>query len=209
MIFHKVPDSQFHLTQEKTMKRRTFALTIATAAMPSAFLTALPAHAQGSKGYKEIQPPVPVDTPAGQIEVIEFFSYICPFCKNFEPTFEAWVKTVPKDVTVRRVHVGWNMDGMPGEPLQRIYYSLEALGQADALQTKVYTALQTEHKHLEQRDVLFAWVAQQGIDRPKFEQAYQSFGVANQIQRANRTTDAYKIEGTPSLGIGGRFSVDS
>ncbi|MDR0479414.1 MAG: thiol:disulfide interchange protein DsbA/DsbL [Burkholderiaceae bacterium] len=192
------------------MKRRTFALAAALAAAPPAsFLSALPAHAPtGAKNYKELKPPVLMDTPAGQIEVIEFFSYVCPFCKKFEPTFEAWIKTVPKDVAVRRVHVGWNLDGLQGEPLQRIYYSLEALGQVDALQAKVYTALQDQHIRLNQTDVLFAWVAMQGVDRTKFEQAYKSFGVANQIQRANLATDAYRIEGTPGMGVGGRFSTD-
>jgi thiol:disulfide interchange protein DsbA len=196
------------------MKRRTFALTAAAAAMPASLLTALSARAQtqaqaqAGKTYKELNPSVPTDAPAGQIEVIEFFSYICPFCRKFEPAFEAWIKTVPKDVAVRRVHVGWNMDGMKGGPLQRIYYSLEVLGQVNALQTKVYDALQAQNIRLNQPDVLFAWVAQHGIDRAKFEQAYQSFGVANQIQRADRATDAYKIDGTPGMGVGGRFSTD-
>lgn len=190
------------------MKRRTFALAAATAAMPASFLAALPASAQAGKTYKEIKPPVSMDTPAGKIEVIEFFSYICPYCKKFEPDFETWIKTVPKDVAVRHVHVGWNMDGMQGEPLQRIYYSLEALGQVDALQAKVYDALQAKDIRLNQPDVLFAWVAQQGVDRARFEQAYKSFGVANQVQRANRATEAYQIEGTPGMGIGGRFSTD-
>lgn len=190
------------------MKRRTFTLA-AAAALPASFLAALPAGAQsGSKPYREINPPIPVDTPPGQIEIIEFFSYVCPYCKRFEPAFEAWLKTTPKDVTVQRVHVGWNMDGFMGEPLQRIYYSLQALGQVDALQAKVFTALQTEHKHFEQSSVAFDWVAQQGVDRAKFEQAYNSFGVANQIQRAKRITDAYQIESTPSIGIAGRFVTD-
>jgi thiol:disulfide interchange protein DsbA len=190
------------------MKRRTFALAAAAAVMPASFLTALPARAQAGKTYKELKTPVLMDTPAGQIEVIEFFSYVCPFCRKFEPDFEAWLKTVPKDVAVRRVHVGWNMDGAQGEPLQRIYYSLEALGQVDALQAKVFDAIQTQNIRLTQPDVLFAWVARQGVDRAKFEQAYKSFGVANQIQRANRATDAYQIEGTPGMGVGGRFSTD-
>ena len=191
------------------MKRRTFTLAAATAAIPASLLATLPVRAQsGKQSYKEIKPPAPVDTPAGRIEVLEFFSYVCPFCKNFEPPFEAWIKTAPKDVAVRRVHVGWNMDGMMGEPLQRIYYSLEALGLVDALQSKVFSAIQTEKKRLEQPDVLFAWAAQQGVDRAKFEQAYKSFGVANQIQRANRITNAYQIEGTPGMGVGGRFSTD-
>jgi len=188
------------------MKRRTFALVAATAVMPPSLLAALPARAQAGKDYKEIKPPVSVDTPAGQIEVIEFFSYGCSHCKDFEPTFAAWAKAVPKDVVVRHVHVGWDKGF---EPLQRLYYSLEALGQVNALQAKVYTALQTERKRLDQPDVLFAWIAQQGVDRAKFEQAYKSFGVANQIQRAIVAQNAYQIEGTPGIGVGGRFSTDS
>jgi thiol:disulfide interchange protein DsbA len=194
------------MQEQKLMKRRTFVLTAATAALPASLLTALPVRAQDSKGYRELKPPVPVDTPTGQIEVIEFFSYGCSHCKDFEPAFEAWAKAVPKDVVVRHVHVGWDKQF---EPLQRLYYSLEALGKVDAVQAKVYTALQTEHKRLDQPDVLFPWIAQQGVDRAKFEQAYKSFGVANQIQRATGIQNAYQIEGTPGLGIGGRFSTDS
>jgi len=188
------------------MKRRTFVLTAATAALPASLLTALPVQAQDDKGYKELKPSVPVDVPAGQIEVIEFFSYGCSHCKDFEPIFEAWTKTVPKDVVVRHVHVGWDKQL---EPLQRLYYALETLGKVDALQAKVYAALQTERKSLDQPDVLFPWIAQQGVDRAKFEQAYKSFGVANQVQRAISAQNAYQIEGTPGMGIGGRFSTDS
>jgi thiol:disulfide interchange protein DsbA len=189
------------------MKRRTFALAAAAAALPASFLAALPARAQsGNRGYKELKPPVPVDTPAGKIEVIEFFSYGCSHCMDFEPTFEAWIKTVPSDVAVRRVHVGW---GQQFEPLQRLYYALEALGQVDKLQTKAFAALQTQRRRLDQPDVALAWAAEQGVDRAKFQQAYNSFGVANQIKRANRTQDAYQIEGTPGMGIGGRYSTDA
>jgi thiol:disulfide interchange protein DsbA len=189
------------------MKRRTFALAAAAAAMPASFL-ALPARAQAGKNYKELNPAVPVNTAAGQVEVIEFFSYICPFCKAFEPDFEAWIKTAPKDVVVRRIHVGWDLDGKPGAPLQRIYFALAALGQVDALQAKVFAAVQDQHKPLDQPEALFAWVAQQGVNRAKFEQAYKSFGVDNQMRRANSAQDAYQIEGTPGMGVGGRFSTD-
>ena len=190
------------------MKRRTFALTAAAAALPASLLTAWPARAQGAKSYREINPAVDVEAPAGQVEVVEFFSYACPYCKQFEPMLEDWLKTAPKYVTLRRVHVGWNMDGFMAAPLQRIYYALLALGKVDAMQSKVFDALQTEHRHLEQTDVLFPWIATQGIDRAKFEQAYNSFGVANQVQRAATVTNAYQIESTPSMGVAGRFATD-
>ena len=189
------------------MQRRTFALAAASA-LPASFLAALPARAQGEKAYKEVKPPVPVDTPPGQVLVIEFFSYACPYCKNFEPTLEAWAKTMPKHAVLQRVHVGWNMDGFQAAPLQRIYYALEQLGQVDAMQSKVFNALQTEHKHLEKPDVVFDWIAQQGMDRAKFTDAYNSFSVASRIQRASQITEAYQVESTPSIGIAGRYVTD-
>ncbi|MCB2037567.1 MAG: DsbA family protein, partial [Ottowia sp.] len=55
---------------------------------------------------------------------------------------------------------------------------------------------------------LFDWVAKQGLDRAKFEEIYKSFGVANKVRRAVQLQDAYKVEGTPALGIAGRYYTD-
>lgn len=181
------------------MKRREFALAAA------AMLPGLPVLAQSGKGYVELKQRAPVEVPAGQIEVIEFFSYGCSHCRNFEPVFSAWKKSAPKDVVVRLVHVGFQSSF---EPLQRIYYALEALGKVDALQGKVFDALQVEHKRLDKPEVLFPWIAEQGVDRAKFEEAYKSFGVASKLRRAVQLQDAYGVEGTPALGIAGRYYTD-
>lgn len=185
------------------MKRREFALGSALVALPG--MLALPAWAQSGKGYAELKERAPVEAPAGQVEVVEFFSYGCSHCKNFEPMFSAWKKSAPKDVAVRMVHVGFQSSF---EPLQRIYYALEALGQVDALHAKVFDALQAQRKRLNQPDVLFPWIAEQGVDRAKFEEAYKSFGVATKLRRAVQLQEAYQVEGTPALGVAGRYYTD-
>ena len=186
------------------MKRREFTLAAAAAALPG--LLALPAHAQSGKGYIELSPRAPVDAPAGQIEVVEFFSYGCPHCMHFEPIMDAWVKTLPKDVAFRRVHVGFQSSF---EPLQKIFYSLEAMGQVNAaMQNKVFKALQEERIRLDKPEVLFPWIAKQGIDQAKFKAQYKGFGVATQIRKAKALQDAYKVEGTPALGVAGRYYTD-
>ncbi|MBK6869022.1 MAG: thiol:disulfide interchange protein DsbA/DsbL [Burkholderiales bacterium] len=184
------------------MKRRQFTLAAAAAATPG--LLALPAWAQ-SKGYAELKERAPVEAPAGQVEVVEFFSYGCSHCRNFEPTFNAWKKAAPKDVAVRMVHVGFQSSF---EPLQRIYYALETLGQVDAVHAKVFEALQAQRKRLDKPEVLFPWIAEQGVDRAKFEEAYKSFGVATKLRRAVQLQEAYQVEGTPALGIAGRYYTD-
>lgn len=183
------------------MKRRQFAL--AAAALPG--LLALPsAHAQ-SKGYLTLERTAPVDAPAGKIEVIEFFSYSCPHCMHFEPIFENWRKGVARDVTVHQVHVGFNKGF---EPLQRIYYALEAMGQLGAMQAKVFDAMQNQRKRLDKSDVLMPWIAEQGLDRAKFEETYKSFGVDSKLRRAVQLQEAYQVQATPSMGIAGRFYTD-
>src|SRR5476651_2725358 len=52
--------------------------------------------------YKRLSNAQPVET-GNKIEVIEFFSFACPHCKNFEPTLQGWFKTLPADVQFRRV----------------------------------------------------------------------------------------------------------
>ena len=95
------------------------------------------------------------------------------------------------------------------EPLQRIYYALEAMGLADQpVHMKVFQALQTERKRLDKPDVLLPWIAEQGVDRAKFEATYKSFGVANKLRRAVQLQEAYHVEGTPALGIAGRYYTD-
>ena len=75
------------------MKRREFTLGAAAAALPG--LLSQPAHAQSGKGYTELGRRAPVEAPPGQVEVVEFFSYGCVHCKNFEPMFGAWKKAAP------------------------------------------------------------------------------------------------------------------
>lgn len=195
------------------MKRRDFSL-LGLGAVAVVGGTAVPllsaqaqtgAAAQAGRDYKALSKPAPVEAPKGKIEVLEFFSYGCSHCKDFEPMFERWFAALPKDVVVQRVHVGFNKSF---EPLQRIFYALEALGQVGALHAKVFTALQTERKALNQESVLFDWVASQGVDRAKFADAYKSFGVASKVRRANQLQEAYKVEGTPALGVAGRAYID-
>ena len=185
------------------MKRREFALSATALAAPA--LISLPAHAQSGKGYVELKSRAPVNAPAGQVEVVEFFSYGCVHCMHFEPIFAAWKKAAPKDVSVRLEHVGFNSSF---EPLQRIYYALESMGKVDEVHAKVFDALQVKKIRLDKPDVLFPWIAEQGLDRAKFEAAYKSFGVASKIRQVTQLQDAYKVEGTPALGIAGRYYTD-
>ena len=146
-----------------------------------------------------------VEAPAGKIEVVEFFWYNCPHCNQFEPTLDAWVKTVAKDVSVRRVPVAFRDNFVPQ---QRMFYALEAMGVLEKLHAKIFTAIHGEKIVLDKSEVIADWVAKQGVDKAKFLEQYNSFSVSTKATKATQLQNAYKLEGVPALGIAGRFYTD-
>src|SRR4029453_13726029 len=67
--------------------------------LPAIAQTAAP---QEGRDYARLANPVPVET-GKKIEVIEFFSYGCPHCGEFEPLLQGWLKTMPADVQFPRI----------------------------------------------------------------------------------------------------------
>ncbi len=194
------------------INRRHFTITAATlAGLPFAgFTGALHAQAaapKAGKDYLVLGKPVATEAPAGKVEVIEFFSYNCPHCAEFEPTLEAWQKKLPQNVAF--AHVPVPFVGSDVEAKQRFYYTLAAMGKVDAMQAKIFKAIHEERQNLVGDQAILAWVAKQpDLDAKKFESLFNSFTVVTKAKRASQLTDAYKVSGVPAFGVAGRFYVD-
>jgi thiol:disulfide interchange protein DsbA len=50
--------------------------------------------------------------------------------------------------------------------------------------------------------------SQPGIDKTKVADVYNSFSVVGKAKRATQLTEAFKLEGVPALGIGGKYLTD-
>ena len=151
--------------------------------------------------YKTLPAAQPTE-PKGKIEVVEFFSYKCPHCNAFEPSMDAWIKKAPADVVVKHVPAKITDSWVPA---QRLYYALEGLGKANELHSKVYYAIHIEKQQFENREQIADWAEKQGIDRKKFLDMYNSFSVETKVNQANKLAISYKIDGVPTLVVGGRY----
>ena len=193
------------------MNRRDFS-ALSASMLVAAQATWPLAQAQAAKpeagtDYLVLDKRAGVEAPAGKIEVIEFFWYDCPHCNSFEPTLEAWIKRASKDVSVRRVPVGFRDDFVP---LQRLFYALESMDLLEKLHPKVFAAIHADKqlgKGAKGAEIA-EWVAKQGVDKTKFVEQYNSFTVATKAGRATQLQNAYKVEGVPAMGVAGRFYTD-
>jgi thiol:disulfide interchange protein DsbA len=160
------------------------------------------AHAEG---VKELSPPQPT-LPAGQIEVIEFFSYGCPHCSNFEPLLVKWRAQQKPDVVVKKVPVSFGRAEWAA--LGRLYITLSALGQADNLTPAVFEAVHKDRIRLEDEKVRNDWLAKKGVDVKKFNDTWRSFSVDAQYKRAEQMSVSYKVMSVPNLVVAGTYLVE-
>lgn len=188
------------------MKRRQFTIQLTGTAAAWALSPAVSAQGGPVEGthYVRLQQPAAVGPlPAGKkVEVVEFFWYECPACNAFEPLLEPWAGRLPADVAFRRVPVGFTARH---QVAQKLFYALEEMGQLSVLHRRVFTAVHGQGQRLTSEADAAALVAALGVDKAKFTDMYKSFQVNTKCTKARQLSDAYKIDGVPSLGIHGRY----
>jgi len=183
--------------------RRNFVSSIF--ALGAALTVATPSLAQTvGKDYTLISPSQPTDD-AAKIEVVEFFSYGCPHCADFNPLVTAWAAKLPADVVFKKVPITFGRGAW--ESIARLYYTLEITGDLARLESDIFRAIHTERVNLFEASALTEWVVKKGVDQKKFTDTFKSFGVMSKVKRGDQMAGAFKIQGVPALAVDGKFMV--
>ena len=153
--------------------------------------------------YVVLKPELPVDA-QGKIEVIEFFWYGCPHCYGLEPLIETWLKKLPPDAAFRRIPAVFNERWAKDAA---IFYALEASGQLERLHRPLFDAIHGDALKTDNGAALGQWLTKNGVDTKKFDEVGRSFGVQSKVRRAAQLSAAYRIDGTPSMAVHGRYLV--
>jgi len=178
--------------------------TLAIAAIAVLFSAAPNAAPVAGSDYQPINPPQPTSDPS-KIVVTEFFSYQCPHCFRFAKPYEDWIAKLPSDVKAERVavsigHAAW-------EPASQAFYALSAMQRVPAIDDAFFGAIHRQHLQLDTEAAITQWAGRQGIDQAAFTQAYRSFSVKLNTQRAEDLARSYRLPSVPTLAIDGKYLV--
>ena len=154
------------------------------------------------QSYRSITPQA---TAAGdKIEVIDFFWYGCPYCYQLLPLMVEWEKSKPADVVMRRIPAVLRQEWVPEAHL---YYTLEVLGAADRLHVKVFDAFHRDRLQATDTEACGKWAEANGIERAKWDEAYNAKEVRDNVVRAVELGRDYDVRGTPVLIVDGRYQT--
>ena len=189
--------------------RTTIRVALAAAALFALSSTTLSGTAsaavEAGRDYAPLHQPQKPEVPANQTEVIEFFSFACPHCYEFNRQLLAWAGKLPAHVTFRQVPVGFDKPGWV--PLARAAYAIQATGDFARLETPLFDAIHKEHQRLFDETSLTAWAAAHGVPADKFKQAFNSFNVSTRASHAEQLSRDYSVNGVPHLVVAGKYEV--
>ncbi|MFD2366121.1 thiol:disulfide interchange protein DsbA/DsbL [Pseudoduganella sp. GCM10020061] len=181
---------------------RSLRFVVAAAGMAVATAFASPTSPKVGVEYVELAQPVPAQTVGKKVEVIEFFMYHCPACNSLEPLIAGWAKRQGDNIHFRRVHMPATG---PNDPEAHLHLTLEAMGLSEQMSARVFHAMHVQRVRLNREEVIFEWIAKQGIDTKKFKEYWNSFGVKTKLRRVPQVLNAYKVESVPTVIIDGRY----
>jgi thiol:disulfide interchange protein DsbA len=161
------------------------------------------ARAEFTEGRQYMQVPFPTAVETGnKVEVREIFWYGCPHCYVLEPGLTRWLKKLPTSAQFVRTPATasprWAIHA-------QAYYAFEALGAMEKLHGAFFKAAQEQPGAFNDENAIADFVARYGIDRKKFTEAFNSFGVRLKLEKAKQVNQDLNINSVPTMVVDGKY----
>lgn len=162
---------------------------------------------QAAPQFKEgVNYDVVKQSPTPKPEVLEFFSYFCPHCYQFEPIMADVKKSLPEGVEFKRNPVAFLGREM-GPELQRAYAVALLLGVEESFSAEAFKRIQVERNPPKDRAEVKAMFESLGVKGADFDGSIDSFAVTGLVSQYDHNTEGFNIRGVPSTLINGKYLV--
>ncbi|HYM36743.1 MAG TPA: thiol:disulfide interchange protein DsbA/DsbL, partial [Steroidobacteraceae bacterium] len=170
--------------------------------------------------YFAVRPAQRTNVAAGKIEVLEIFSYGCPYCYQLNPTIAKLKASLPKQAEMCYLPASF----IPSEDwpmFQQAFYAADALGIMDKTHDAMFDAIWKTGKlaivdfktnrlvrpapTIEDAASFYSRTTK--IDKGKFIATAKSFSVAAKMTRADQLIKVYGVHETPTLIVNGKYRL--
>jgi thiol:disulfide interchange protein DsbA len=144
-------------------------------------------------------------------EVIEFFSFWCSHCFNFEPIVKDIKSKLADDVEFKKVHV--NFMGVTSSDVQddatKAMMVAKSLQKSDALNQAIFKYIHVSGSPITGLQDLKNIFVINGIGSDEFDKMIASFGVNSMLKMNNKLIQQYRehINSVPNFIVNGKYQA--
>ena len=139
------------------------------------------------------------------VEIVEYFSYACIHCRNFDAVIEDWKTTLPAGVRFRRAHVGYSSEIAL---LARSHYALEHHGALERNHTRLFRAIHDRGTRFQSAESIADYVDGFGIERDVFLNTVNGRRISEIAIADDRRWKEYGLSGVPALVVADNYVIN-
>jgi thiol:disulfide interchange protein DsbA len=174
---------------------------LALVGMMMAFSATAAQYSDGTQ-YVTLDKPV-----TGEPQVLEFFSFYCPHCYQFEEVYhvsDAVKKALPKGTKMTKYHVEFL--GPLGKQLTQAWAVALALGVEDKITAPMFEAVQKTQTVQTPDDIRNVFI-KAGVKAEDYDAALNSFVVKSLVVQQEKAADDLQLRGVPAVFVNGKYMV--
>ncbi|MBL4631746.1 MAG: thiol:disulfide interchange protein DsbA/DsbL [Paraglaciecola sp.] len=144
-------------------------------------------------------------------EILEFFSFWCPHCFQFEPIVKNIKSKIAGDVEFKKVHV--NFMGFASKQVQdnatRAMMVAKALKKSDVLNQAIFKYIHVARSSITSLKDLKNIFIVNGVEPEDFDKMASSFGVNSMLKLNNKAVEQYRkhVKSVPSFIVNGKYQA--
>jgi thiol:disulfide interchange protein DsbA len=156
------------------------------------------------KQYTVINPPIPTQVAAGQVEVTELFWYGCPHCYALEPTINKFLADKPANVVFQRIPATLSPRWVFHAKLYYVGKMLDPTG-AQNVHGKIFESLQKQHRRIDTDEALVRFFTELGYAPDKINGALQSMEMNAMLAHSTDIGTQSKADSVPVVIVNGKY----
>ncbi|WP_404273383.1 thiol:disulfide interchange protein DsbA [Yersinia similis] len=154
------------------------------------------------KQYLTLNKPV-----TGEPQVLEFFSFYCPHCYQFEEVYQvpkAVKKAIPEGTKMTRYHVEFL--GPLGKQLTQAWAVAMALGVEEKITPLMFEGVQKTQTVQTPGDIRNVFI-KAGISGEDYDAALNSFVVKSLVAQQQKAAEDLQLRGVPAMFVNGKYMI--
>ncbi len=163
---------------------------------------------QFTDGQQYVSLPKPV---AGEPQALEFFSFFCPHCYQFERLYhisDAVKKNLPADTEVTKYHVDF-LGGDFGPVVTHAWAVALALGVEDKVTAPIFDGIQKKQTITDAASLRAAFISSAGVTSEQYDAAWNSFAVKALVAQQEKAAADVDLRGVPAMFVNGKYMVNN
>ncbi|OVZ88459.1 thiol:disulfide interchange protein DsbA [Yersinia alsatica] len=174
---------------------------LALVGMVMAFSASAAQFTDGTQ-YQTLNKPV-----TGEPQVLEFFSFYCPHCYQFEEVYhvpQTVKKALPEGVKMTRYHVEFL--GPLGKELTQAWAVAMALGVEEKVTPLMFEGVQKTQTVQTPDDIRNVFI-KAGVSGEDYDAALNSFVVKSLVVQQQKAAEDLQLRGVPAMFVNGKYMI--